>query len=188
MSTTATKTRYTPEDLLSMPDSDRYELVAGNLVERNMSMLSSYIAGVIHALLLAFCIPNRLGWVFPEGTSYQCFRDDPNKVRKPDTSFICLGRLSPEQASAKGHAHLAPDLAVEVVSPNDLYYEVDTKAQEWIRAGVRLLWIINPDGRTVRIYRADGSDASRRAEDEISGEDVVPGFCCRVRQFFELPS
>ena len=77
---------------------------------------------------------------------------------------------------------------MEVVSPNDLYYEVDTKVQEWLGAGVRLLWIINPDARTVRVYRAEGSDASKRAEDEISGEDVVPGFCCRVREFFELPS
>src|SRR5262249_44653683 len=135
MSTAATKTRYTPEDLLTMPDGEFYELVHGNLVERKMSILSSYIAGVTFSLLFAFCRPKKLGWVFPEGTTYQCFQDDPGKVRRPDVSFIRLERLSPEQAAARGHARLAPDLAVEVVSPNDLYYEVDTKTQEWLSAG-----------------------------------------------------
>src|SRR5437588_9655570 len=93
MSTTATATRYTPEDLLKMPDGDLYELVDGQLVERNMSAWSSYVAGRIYSPMAEFADENRRGWVFPEGTSYQCFPKSPGKVRKPDTSFISLDRL-----------------------------------------------------------------------------------------------
>ena len=188
MNIIARENRYTPEDLLTMPDGDRFELVDGQLVERSVSPWSSYVAGRVSFLITAYARPNQLGWPLPEGATYQCFPTEPNKVRKADFSFILLKRMTPAAAMEKGHIRIAPDLAVEAVSPNDLYYEVDTKVQEWLGAGVRLLWIINPDARTVRIYRADGSDASKRAEDEISGEDVVPGFCCRVREFFELPS
>src|SRR5205823_3491725 len=117
MSTAATKTQYTAEDLLQLPDGDRYELVDGNLVERDVSFWSSYIAGVVYGLLDAFSRQNVLGWVVPEGTSYQCFPTLPRQVRKPDTSFIARDRLSVTRALDEGHLLLAPDLAVEVVSP-----------------------------------------------------------------------
>ena len=81
MSTVATKTQYTPEDLLTMPDGNRYELVNGQLVEHDMSLLASYIAGTIQWLLHAFCRENQPGWVLPEGATYQCFADDPGKVQ-----------------------------------------------------------------------------------------------------------
>ncbi len=140
MSTLATKPPYTPKDLLTMPDGDCYELVAGELVERNMSYWSSYIAGVVYRLLSTFCFENRLGWVTPEGTSFQCFPGDPQKVRRADLSFIRLDRLTSEMATAEGHMPIAPDLAVEVVSPNDLYYQVDDKTEEWLSAGAQLGW------------------------------------------------
>jgi Uma2 family endonuclease len=187
MSPSTTNRPYTPEDLLTMPDGHLYELAGGNLVERKMSMLSSYIAGVIFSLLFAFCRPKKLGWVLPEGTTYQCFQDDPDKVRKPDVSFIRLERLTAEQASAKGHARLAPDLAVEVVSPNDLYYEVDAKAQEWLLSGVSLVWVVNPRTRSLTVLRADGSSAILHEQDELTGESVIPGFRCQVRELFLLP-
>ena len=171
-----------------MPDGNRFELVDGNLVERTMSMLSSYVAGVIYSLLFAFCQPKKSGWVFPEGTSYQCFKDDPNKVRKADVSFIRLERLSREQASARGHARIAPDLAVEVVSPNDLYYEVDAKAEEWLAAGTHMVWVVNPQNRSVTMRRADGTTTVLHENDELTGENIIPGFRCQVRELFLLPT
>ena len=86
MITVASEKRYTPEDLLSMPDGDHYELVDGRLVERKMSLWSSYVAGVIFRMLDLFCRENRLGWVLPEGTSYQCFPALPSRVRRADRS------------------------------------------------------------------------------------------------------
>ncbi|HEY7329790.1 MAG TPA: Uma2 family endonuclease [Gemmataceae bacterium] len=179
----ATEKHSTPQDLLTMPDGDFYELVDGRLVERKMSIWSSYVAGVIFHLLNSFCRERHLGWVLPEGTSFQCFPAHPSKVRRPDTVFIRLQRLSLEQATTEGHCPVAPDLAVEVISPNDTAYEIDEKVREFLDAGVLLVWVVNPEQRTVKIHRASGTGTILQENDEISGEDVIPGFRCRVGDF-----
>ncbi len=188
MNAVATQTQFTPEDLLNMSDGDRYELVDGHLVECAMSLWSSYVAGVIHALLYQFCRAHRSGWVLPEGTSYQCFPDAPARVRRADVSFIRLDRLPVTRATEEGHVRLAPDLAVEVVSPNDSAYDIDQKVQEFLQAGVCLVWVINPRLRLVRVYRADGSLSQLGEGDELPGEDVLPGFRCPVRELFSPPT
>lgn len=187
MSTMVRLTQVTPEDLLTMPDGDRYELVDGQLVERNMSLWSSYVAGETYRLMSNFAREKPSGWVFPEGTSYQCFPDAPKKVRKPDVSFIRLSRLSLAQATEEGHVPIAPDLAVEVVSPNDNAYDVDEKVQELLSAGVHLVWVVNPRAYTVKVHRQQGIGAILGANDELSGEDVLPGFRCRVGDLFVPP-
>lgn len=183
MITVASEKRYTPEDLLTLPNGEFYELVDGRLVERKMSTWSSYVAGVIYGLLDPFCRQNRLGWVLPEGTSFQCFPALPARVRRADVSFIRSQRLSLAQASTEGHCPIAPDLVVEVISPNDTAYEIDEKVREFLDAGVPLVWVVNPEQRTVEIHRASGPGAILRENDEISGEDVVPEFRCRVGDF-----
>lgn len=183
MITVATEKRYTPQDLLTMPDNEHYELVDGHLVERKMSIWSSYVAGVIYRHLELFCRENRLGWVFPEGTSFQCFPALPGRVRKPDVAFIRLQRLSLTQATTEGHCPVAPDLVVEVVSPNDTGYEIDEKVREFLDAGVPLIWVVNPEQRTVAIHRASGTGTILRENDEISGENAIPGFRARVGDF-----
>jgi Uma2 family endonuclease len=119
--------------------------------------------------------------------SYQCFPDRPRLVRKPDVSFICLGRL-PEEREPEGHVRIPPDLAIEVLSPNDLDYETDEKVAEYLAAGVRLVWVINPEYRTVLVYRADRSIAGAWEEGELDGEDVLPGFKCPARNLFLTPT
>ena len=76
---------------------------------------------------------------------------------------------------------------MEVLSPNDRDYETDQKIEDFLRAGVRLVWVINPETRTVLIYRADGTISGLREQDELSGEDVVQGFRCRVGDLFLPP-
>jgi Uma2 family endonuclease len=188
MSTAATIERYTPEDLLAMPDGDRYELVGGRLVEQPVSLWSSYVAGKLHHRLESFCAANRSGWALPEGTSYQCFPREPTLVRRADVSFIRLERLSPTQALAEGHVHLAPDLAAEVVSPNDTVYELEQKVLDYLAAGVRLVWVVNPQSRTVRVHRTDGSVSQLRETDDLNGEAVLPGFRCRIQELFAPPA
>ena len=188
MSTLAKPTRYTPEDLLKLPDGDRFELVDGQLVERNMSLWSSYVGGEIHGQLRDFCRGKKVGWLLPADASYQCFPDDPGKVRRPDVSFIRLERISLAQASEEGHITIAPDLAVEVVSPNDNLYDVDEKVQSYLRAGVALVWVVNPRAHTVEVHRLKGIGAILREQDELSGEDVLPGFRCRVSDLFIPPA
>jgi Uma2 family endonuclease len=83
-----------------------------------------------------------------------------------------------------GFIKVPPDLAVEVLSPNDLAYEVDRKVAEYFSAGVRLIWIVNPETRSVTIYRPDGTASKLNDRDTLEGEDVLPGFRCPVRDFF----
>ncbi|HKI35369.1 MAG TPA: Uma2 family endonuclease [Gemmataceae bacterium] len=175
---------YTADDLLKMPDGDRYELVDGHLVEHNMSTLACWIAGELLAILRNYCRAQRLGWVFPADTTFQCFPGRPNLVRKPDASFIRIGRFPYEQLPTQGHTPIAPDLLAEVVSPNDVFEEVLTKVQEYLGAGVRLVWVVSPATRTVLIYRADGSIGGVREGGELDAEDVVQGFRCPVRDLF----
>jgi Uma2 family endonuclease len=187
MSAVATKTGYTPEDLLAMPDGDQHELVNGALVERHKGLLSEWIAGRLHYHLTAFCDAHPSGWALMGGDAgYQGFPGSPKTVRKPDVSFVRYGRFPGEELPT-GYAKLIPDLAAEVISPNDLYEEVDQKIEEYLRAGVRLVWVISPRNHTVRVYRLNGSSHSLRENDELDGEDVLPGFRCRVRDLFPRP-
>src|SRR5262249_10914622 len=100
---------------------------------------------------------------------------------------IHAGRL-PGDELPDGHVTIPPDLAVEVVSPNDLFYEVDRKVQEYLQAGVRLVWVVNPDCRLGWVHRADGSVGCVREQDELTGEDVLPAFRCPLRLIFQRPT
>ena len=156
MNAVGTRTTYTPEELLALPDEKNYELVDGHLVERKMSTLSSWVAGELFFHLRSHCQTNACGWAFPEGTGYECFPDSPAKVRKPDVSFIRPERLSPN-AATEGYSSIAPDLAVEVVSLHDTVWEVDQKVAEWLGAGVPLVWVVHPKARTVSVHRGSGA-------------------------------
>jgi Uma2 family endonuclease len=186
MSTVEAPVRYTPEDLLRRPDGKHFELVDGQLVEQHMSFWSGYVTCTMLYLLRVYC-QTRPGWVLSSEVSYQCFPDAPKQVRRPDASFIRLERMPFAQALEEGHILIAPDLAVEVLSPNDLAYEVDAKVQEYLNAGVHLVWVINPATRTVRVHRATGPGTILREDDELTGEDVLPGFRCRVAELFQPP-
>ena len=180
-----TKPLYTPEDLLTLPEGDRYELVNGNLVERTVGSKSSLIGGKLHRLLGNYCEAKNLGPVWPGDNSYQCFPHAPTRIRKPDVSFIKEGRLPGGQA-AEGHERVVPDLVAEILSPNDLAYDIEERIDDYLRAGVRLLWVVSPATRTVQVYRPDGSGTRLREADELTGEDIVPGFHCRVSDLFPL--
>src|SRR5258708_2600866 len=143
MSIAEPKIRITPEEFLRVPDSRSFELVNGELVERNMGWQASWISARVAYFLSAYCVPRHLGWIVDSEASYRCYPDDPDKVRRPDVSFVRIERLS-EKEIPKGHCPIAPDLAVEVISPHDLYPEVEEKVDEYLRAGVRLVWVVNP--------------------------------------------
>lgn len=177
------KLKYTPEELLALPEGDTYELVHGELVERKMGFRSSRIGGRLFQLLANYCESRQLGWVLPADAGYQCFPDDPHKVRKPDVSFIRATRLSLDN-EPEGWATLPPDLAVEVVSPRDLFADVVIKVNEYLEAGVRLVWVIDTATQKVYVYHHDGRGEILTAVDVLSGGNVVEGFCCRVAELF----
>jgi Uma2 family endonuclease len=187
MSTIAEPKSYTPEDLLRMPDGDRYELVDGNLVERNVSVLSSWVAFELGARIREHCKVHTPAWVFGADCSYQIFPDHPNKARRPDVSLILRDRMTVEHF-AEGYLTIPPDLAVEVVSPRDSAYDVEEKVLEYLAVGVRLVWVVYPPTQTISVRRRDRSSSVLYPDDELSGEDVLPGFVCRVGDIFkDLP-
>jgi Uma2 family endonuclease len=177
----ATKTEYTPEDLLAMPDGKSYELVGGQLVERSMGAKSSWVGGELYARLRQYGQEHQLGWALPADTGYQCFPHAPGLVRKPDVSFLRFGRL-PGGELPDGWIKIRPDLAVEVISPNDTAEKLDAKLEDYEIAGIPLVWVIYLGSRSVMIYRSDGSIIRVREDDELSGEDIIPGFRCTARE------
>ncbi|QEH36222.1 hypothetical protein OJF2_47820 [Aquisphaera giovannonii] len=176
--------RYTPEDLLGMPGGERYELVDGGLVEQVIGTESSWIELYLAALLLFYCKEKDLGWVLPGTTGLQCFPDAPDRVRRPDVSFVRKGRY-PGERLPKGFTPISPDLAVEIVSPRALAGELESKLLDYRQAGIPLIWVIYPDSRSAIVYRADGSTSVLREDDELSGEGVIPGFRCKLREIFQ---
>ncbi len=182
----ATETEYTPEDLLAMPDGKSYELVGGQLVERNIGAKSSWVAARLISRLEPFCDEHGLGWTFSAENGYQCFPHAPSLVRKPNVSFVRYGRL-PGGVLPRGWIKVSPDLAVEVVSPNDTVEKLNEKLEDYEIAEIPLVWVIDPGSRSVMIYRGDGSIHRAHEADELSGEDIIPGFRCPVREILPRP-
>jgi Uma2 family endonuclease len=90
----------------------------------------------------------------------------------------------PDERVPKGDIAIAPDLAVESVSPNDTYEEVEVKVGEYLRAGVRLVWVISPETRTLLVRRPDKTATTLDTTDTLGGEGVIPGFTCLVGDLF----
>jgi Uma2 family endonuclease len=178
---TATEARYTPEDLLAMPDGVGYELVDGQLVERNKGAESSEVGGRLFLRLGRFCEEHPLGKVWPADNGFQCFPHRPRMVRKPDVSFVRRGRL-PRDVSPEGWITIPPDLAVEVVSPQDRVYELEEKLDDYRKVRVPLVWVILPKLRRATVYRADASIRLVFEDDDLSGDEVIPGFRCPLRE------
>ena len=78
----------------------------------------------------------------------------------------------------------APDLAVGVVSPGDTMYEIEETVDDFLAAGTRLVWVVNPRRRTVTVYRPGPRVSILKEPDQLSGEEVVPGFACTVGELF----
>jgi Uma2 family endonuclease len=185
MTALAERKTCTPEDLLAMPDGDRYELVDGELVEKEMGSEASWIGLQICRRLAEFAEDAGLGRVLPADASYQCFAEDPERVRRPDASFIPRDRL-PGNRIPRGHILAVPALAVEVISPRSFFSEVRVKVDEYLRAGVQQVWIVDPNTRTIEVIRPDGSATLLRAADQLTGEDLLPGFRCPVSDLFPV--
>ncbi|WP_165224984.1 Uma2 family endonuclease [Aquisphaera insulae] len=171
---------YTPDQFLDLPDQKGHELVRGRLREMNMGAESSWVSGELFLRLGQFNKHHAAGWLFPSEAGYQCFPHDPRMVRKPDISFIKRNRL-PDDVVPTGWITIAPDLAVEVVSPKDRASELEEKLADYRIAGIPLIWVIYPESRSVMIYRGDGSVARLLEADSLSGENALPGFTCPIR-------
>jgi Uma2 family endonuclease len=152
------------------------ELVRGHLVVREPpGTRHGSIAARLSYLLSDHVYRHDLGVVCSQDTGFR-IESDPDTVRAPDVAFI--GRARADQIPATGYAAFAPDLAAEIVSPDDRPGEVLAKVAQWLEAGTRLVWVIDPGRSEARMYRDDGDLAIVGPEGLLVGESVLPGFTC----------
>ena len=179
-------THLTPEDFEFMSGTRGVELIDGELKEKNVGYECGIVTALMLKLLGRYLDTNPVGILSSNDAGFICFPHRPRLVRKPDISFVLNGRF-PNNRGPRGYARMAPDLAVEIVSPNDSHYEVEEKLNDYLLAIVPVIWIVNPDSRTVHIYLADGTIRRLTADQELTGEPLFPGFRVRVGDLFPPP-
>ena len=174
----------TGEDLLALGPDFHGELVKGRLVEMAPASWGHGITGTrALSIIDGYVRKHRLGAVMTAETGFYLTRD-PDTVRAPDVAFVSTARL-PAGDDRSGFFDGPPDLAVEVVSPRDSFSELAEKIEDYLAAGTKLVWIVDPAKQTVTTY-----DTTRRAvvlqrHETLTGGEVLPGFAEPVAQFFE---
>jgi Uma2 family endonuclease len=157
------------------------ELIDGVLVEKTMGFFESWLAAALIILLGDFATRNRLGIVTgADGT----IRLAAGLVRIPDVSFVSWDRLPGGKIPREPIPDLAPDLAVEVLSKSNTKREMERKLRDYFDAGVRLVWFIEPEDRTARVYTAIDRVESIGEDGALEGGDVLPGFRIPLRDLF----
>ena len=180
----ATTHLLTVDDVERMGSAgERMELIDGVLREKEgVSGRHGEIEAEIFGPLHAHVKRNGLGRVYPSDTQFRILRD-PDVIHIPDLAFVRADRLPPEH-EREGIMPLAPDLAVEVVSPNDRYVEVIEKVERYHRAGVPLVWLVQPRRRAVEVHPLGQEPRLLREGDTLDGGDVVPGFRLPIADVF----
>ena len=178
------KTLLSAEAALEMSGLGRWELVKGELIHMTPAggthgRLTMNIGAAVHG----FVRRHGLGLVFGAETGFYTGHD-PDTVRGADAMFYSNARVE-ALGDLTGFLRLAPDLAVEVMSPGDTWDEVEEKVAEYLTAGVRLIWIVSPKTKSVHVYRPRQEALRLSREDQLTGEDVLPGFEVTVAELFE---
>jgi len=167
--------KMTIEEVSRLPkDGYKYELIGGEVRMTPAGLQHERIGGDLYFEIRKYLEKQPIGHLYGSSAGYQLSSDD---LLSPDISFVRLDRL-PGGQDPEGYADFAPDLAVEIVSPNDRLTEIEEKVQLYLRHGTRLVWVINPRLRSATVYHPDGAARLLRADDALNGEDVLPGFTC----------
>jgi Uma2 family endonuclease len=181
----ATKALLTSEDfeqiVSRLPEDRRWELIKGELYAMGGATdRHGAIAAQVARLLLNWNDSARAGTVHVE-TGYT-IEQQPDTVRVPDIAFVRKGRVPPEQRR-RGYPRLAPDFVAEIRSPNDRWQYLVDKAENLFQAGTRMALLFEAD--EFAELRRPGQEPRKLLPDDIfDGEDILPGFRCRVRDFF----
>ena len=170
----------TADELLELPDDGNlHELVAGELTTMSPAGAGHGVVSSRIAIRLGqYVLDRKLGETFSSDTGFLLQRD-PDTVRAPDTAFVSAARF----VRTKKYFPGAPDLAVEVISPTDTFHEVETKVREYLRAGARMVIVINPESRSA-IVNTSGATVRLGEDDVLDGGDVVPGWRLPLSELF----
>lgn len=180
----ATVEPLTLEEFERLPEEDefRLELVRGRVVrEARPGARHCDVAGRIYYALETFVRERDAGKVVYEGGFV--LESDPPTVRGPDVAFIAASRLASGRSSRRMW-DLAPDLAVEVLSPSNLPSRILEKVAEYLRVGVRLIWVVDPERDRLTVYDTLGNVGVLSAEDALEADDVLPGFRLELESVF----
>ncbi|MEK7484411.1 MAG: Uma2 family endonuclease [Planctomycetota bacterium] len=174
----------TAQNLLEMPnDGFRYELVKGELKKMAPAGFQhGRIAAIVTISLGSYVHSHQLGVVCAAETGF-LITFNPDTVRAPDVAFISQKRLQ-EIKETKGFWPGTPDLAVEVISPNDIYLEVEEKVWDWLEAGTQMVLVINPRKRIATQYRSKQEIRVFSENESLDGGDVVPGWTLLIKDLF----
>ncbi len=176
---------YTAAEFMALPlDLKRYELVRGVLAEVAVTGYEhAEVEANIFRLLDQHVWPRRLGRVTGGGAMFR-LQQEPDTLRRPDVAFVRTDRL-PARDQRRSYAQFIPELAVEILSPSNTAVEMRDKVAEYLRVGVRLVWIVDPETETVTIHTPERAPVTLTAGAEITGGVVLPDFRCPVAAFFE---
>lgn len=186
---TATKLMTAEEffDFCNRPENDNkwLELVCGEVIELPPPMRPHGVVSFNIARILGNYAFQRKKGYLTSNDSGVILERDPDTVRGPDVAYY-------EDAAAFDELHpkygeVPPRLAVEVLSPSDRADRVMRKVTDYLRNGVELVWVVDPEARTVTVYTPDNGPRVFGEKEELKGEEVLPGFRCRVADFFLLP-
>jgi Uma2 family endonuclease len=183
--TIATSTgSLTADDLWQLSnDGRRRELVNGAItMMAPAGGAHAAIAGALAVALGHYVKAKQLGIVLVAEPGFVLSRN-PDTVRAPDAAFIAQSRV-PAKGMPVKFIEFPPDIAVEVLSPSDAQIEVEDKIQQWLDAGTKLVWIVNPSRKTVTIHKAAADPRVLHETDTLSGEDVCPGFSVNIAEIF----
>jgi len=178
---TTTQKTWTDEELMALPDDGKYELVDGELLHMSpVGGRHGHVVAALSARLYGFVKERKLGEVLDGQTG---FRFPDGNLRSPDVSFVAASRLG--EGLPAGFLHVAPDLAVEVLSPRDRAGYLAHKVAEYLAVGVKLLWVIDPAKTTAVVYRPGLPPRTVRKDGAFDGEGVLPGFSCPLAELFD---
>jgi len=175
---------WTDDELMSLPDGNRYELINGELVDMgNSGALHGYVCSILVMALMNYILPRKLGIILDSSTAFTM--QNGNK-RSPDISFVSKEKLQGLEELPDGFLDGAPDLAIEVLSPNNTIAEIHQKLVEYFENGSRLVWVINLKQHYVLVYRsAKEPDRLLKQSDSLDGEEVIAGFTMPLSELFQ---
>ncbi len=172
---------HTAIDLWNLSsESGRYELIEGELSEVSPSRRRhGIIQARISSRLLIFVESRRLGIVTTE--EGYLFDRNPDTVFAPDVAFVSNTNITPEPEL---WSDVAPDLAVEIVSPNDRPGKIDRKVRIYLENGVRAVWVVYPDHKEVVVHELGASPRTITLTQSLDGGDILPGFTLPLADIF----
>jgi Uma2 family endonuclease len=172
-------------EILSEPEG-LYEVIDGRVVEKPMGVYEVWLAGEVYDLLKRHVKDNSVGRVVQE--MIFDLRPTVDRERRPDVAYISFARWAQNRRVPKTRSWaVAPDLAVEILSPTNTAFEVTDKLEEYFRVSVRSVWVVYPPQSKVYVYSSAKEVRILTEDDELDGGDVLPGFSVPVKSIFEQP-